>query len=129
MPESTDIPTKLGDGARSYRWQVKGWAPFFINAAEEIDRDTFKIKGRHKNESLVVFVHRNKIPFGNLILDASSSIAYLRKTSDGNYCLSLIFGSFTVHQTLKAFLSLRMARRDEREKIAARKRKAIGRKK
>ena len=125
----TTFPAKQGDSARSYRWQVNGWIPFFISAVSAVDRFMLRIEGKSGDERLVLFMNKNRKVFGDLTPITNRSIAYLKKVDNGIYDLSFIFAAFTEPRTIRAFSSLLTARIDKRDKIRATKWKTKGRKK
>ncbi len=109
----TTIPAKQGDSARSYRWQVNGWIPFFLSAVSRVDKFMLRIGGQFKDNQLTIFAVKNINPFGDPFPITNESIAYLKERSEGKYDLSFISASFAGHMTINAFSSLLTARRDK----------------
>lgn len=68
IPKQTSTFTSLDALASknsTYKWQKKGWKPFFITAVSEIDKYFLKIRGILDGENLTLYVRRVVPPYVN----------------------------------------------------------------
>jgi len=101
---------KQKEGATNYKWQIDRWSPFFISVVVGIDKSSLRINGTNEEHDVVLYTRKVVYPHSPLINPISrENIAFLKKTGDGCFKLSLltIFGTTII---IDGFSSLTSAR-------------------
>jgi hypothetical protein len=97
---------KRTDIARSYKWQLDGWKPFFISSVSRVDKTILQMNGNSENKSLSVFFCKEINSSDVSPPITNESIAYLRKENEETYEISLTISVPPRHMTARAFTSL-----------------------